>query len=73
MAEELAATHIQIDPLDEIKDDILTSKLIIEEITGKEVFSFCFSFSDYTRKAIDINEDAGFIYAAAFIKYGSDV
>ena len=45
-----------------IKDDVVTSKLIIEEITGKEVVSFCLPFGDYTRKAIEIIEDAGFIY-----------
>jgi len=39
----------------------------------KGVFSFRLPFSDYIRKAIEISEDAGFIYAAAFIKYGSEV
>ena len=46
----------------EIKDDVVTSKLIIEEITGKEIVSFCLPFGDYTRKAIEIIEDAGFKY-----------
>ena len=40
---------------------------------GKEVFSFCLPFSDYTRKAIEIIKDVGFIYEAAFIKNGSEV
>jgi len=45
---------------DEIKDDVATSKRIIENITGKEVTSFCLPFGDYTRKAIEIIEEAGF-------------
>ena len=46
---------------DEIKNDVVTSKRIIENITGKEVTSFCLPFGDYTRKAIEIIEEAGFI------------
>ena len=46
---------------DEIKDEIVTSKNIIENITGKEVISFCLPFGDYTIKAIEIIEEAGFI------------
>ena len=46
---------------DEIKDEVVTSKRIIENITGKEVTSFCLPFGDYTRKAIEIIEEAGFI------------
>ena len=46
---------------DEIKNDVVTSKRIIENITGKEVNSFCLPFGDYTRKAIEIIEEAGFI------------
>jgi len=46
---------------DEIKNDVVTSKHIIENITGKEVTSFCLPFGDYTRKAIEIIEEAGFI------------
>ena len=44
---------------DEIKDEVVTSKRIIENITGKEVISFCLPFGDYTRKAIEIIEEAG--------------
>ena len=46
---------------DEIKDDVVTSKRIIENITGKAVTSFCLPFGDYTIKAIEIIEEAGFI------------
>jgi len=46
---------------DEIKDEVVTSKRIIENITGKEVNSFCLPFGDYTSKAIEIIEEAGFI------------
>ena len=46
---------------DEIKDEVVTSKRIIENITGKKVTSFCLPFGDYTRKAIEIIEEAGFI------------
>ncbi len=46
---------------DGIKNDVVTSKRIIENITGKEVTSFCLPFGDYTRKAIEIIEEAGFI------------
>ena len=46
---------------DEIKNDIVTSKRIIENITGKVVASFCLPFGDYTKKAIEIIEEAGFI------------
>ena len=46
---------------DGIKNDVATSKGIIENITGKEVTSFCLPFGDYTRKAIEIIEEAGFI------------
>ena len=46
---------------DGIKNDVVTSKRIIENITGKEVNSFCLPFGDYTRKAIEIIEEAGFI------------
>ena len=46
---------------DEIKNDIVTSKRIIEIISGMEVTSFCLPFGDYTRKAIEIIEEAGFI------------
>lgn len=45
----------------EIKDEVLTSKGIIEGIIEKEVISFCLPFGDYTRKALEIIEDAGFI------------
>ena len=47
---------------DGIKNDVATSKRIIENITGKEVTSFCLPFGDYTSKAIEIIEEAGFIY-----------
>ena len=46
---------------DGIKNDVVASKRIIENITGKEVTSFCLPFGDYTRKAIEIIEEAGFI------------
>ena len=46
---------------DEIKDEVVTSKRIIENITGKAATSFCLPFGDYTRKAIEIIEEAGFI------------
>jgi len=45
---------------DGIKNDVVTSKRIIENIIGKEVTSFCLPFGDYTRKAIEIIEEAGF-------------
>lgn len=46
---------------DEIKDEVETSKRIIEEITEKEVNSFCLPFGDYTKAAVEIIENAGFI------------
>ena len=46
---------------DKMKDEVVTSKHIIENITGKEITSFCLPFGDYTRKAIEIIEEAGFI------------
>ena len=47
---------------DEIKEDVKISKGLIENITGNETISFCLPFGDYTRKAIEIIEEAGFIY-----------
>jgi len=45
----------------DIKYDVIKSKRIIEDITGKESRSFCLPFGDYTKEAINIIEDAGFV------------
>ena len=46
--------------IDEIKKDVETSKIFIENIIGKETTSFCPPFGDLTNKSINIIEEAGF-------------
>ncbi|MBC8257184.1 MAG: polysaccharide deacetylase family protein [Candidatus Marinimicrobia bacterium] len=46
---------------EEIKDEVVTSKRIIESIIGKKITSFCLPFGDYTIKAVEIIENAKYI------------
>lgn len=48
--------------MDEIKGDILKSKIIIEDLIGKEIRSFCIPFNSYNPVLLNMIMDAGFKY-----------
>src|SRR3990170_1367211 len=66
-------THTALTTLDnkQIKEELLTSKKEIGEITGKEADIFCYPYGYYSSNIIDLLKEAGF-KSAVTIDFGRD-
>ncbi len=53
----------------EAEKEIVESKVVLEQITGKEVKTFCYPGGAYTQLHVQLVKDAGYRYARTVARY----
>jgi peptidoglycan-N-acetylglucosamine deacetylase len=56
-------------PEEQSKKEIIASKEVLEQITGKEIKAFCYPYGAYTRLHVELVKNAGYRYARTITRY----
>jgi len=54
---------------EQARKEIVDSKVILEEVTGKKVSTFCYPGGAYTRVHVQLVKDAGYRYARTVVRH----